>query len=116
MDQTSGLSGEFGSHTDSGPHVERTLLRVGVVLSCLLVFILVLWGFYIEHSYYAKTQARQATIERDDNLAIALEQYAIRLLKTSETVTQLVAQQYEEGARGPAFEAALLSRARNTTP
>ena len=113
MDQASGLSGEFGRHTDAGPHVERTLLRVCMVLGSLLVFILLLWGFYIEHSYYAKTQARQATIERDDNLAIALEQYAIRLLKTSEAVTQQVAQQYEEGARGASLEAALLSRARN---
>ncbi len=113
MDQTSGLSGEFGRHTDSGPHVERTLLRVSVVLGCLLVFILVLWGFYFEHSYYARAQAREATIERDDNLAIALEQYAIRLLKTSEAVTQQVAQQYEEGARGASLESALLSRARN---
>ncbi len=113
MDQASGLSGDFGRHTDSGPHAEHAQLRVGIVLGCLLVFVLLLWGFFIEDSLHEKTQARQATIERGDNLAIALEQYAIRLLKTSEAVTQLVAQQYEDGVRGAALDAALLSRARN---
>ena len=113
MDQASGLSGDFGRHTDAGPHAEHTLLRVGIVLGSLLLFVLLLWGFYIEDSLYEKSQARQATLERDQNLAIALEQYAIRLIKTSEAVTQMVAQQYEEGARGAALDAALLSRARN---
>ena len=73
----------------------------------------VIWLAFLELAVHDRERALQATAERGNNLALAIEQYAVRVLRNAEAVTQLVAAEYERGARGPQLQRILRERAEN---
>ncbi len=71
------------------------------------------WLAFFELSFHERRQTLQAAEGRNENLALALEQYSIRLFRNAEAVTEFVASAYLQGARDAALQQVLALRAAN---
>jgi signal transduction histidine kinase len=79
----------------------------------IVVLLVLIWISFFELTAHERRQTLKAADAGNANLALALEQYTIRLLKNADAVTQLVANEFETGARGEALRKVLLARAAN---
>src|SRR6476620_3396657 len=66
---------------------------VPVFALCFLLLAMV-WGSYFRQRSFDKKDSIAFAIKRNNNLAVALEQYAIRTLHNAETLSQLVRMTY----------------------
>jgi signal transduction histidine kinase len=63
---------------------------------CLFVLTLI-WISYLRQRSFDKEDAIRFAIERNSNLSIALEQYAIRTLRNADAVLQMIRMEYSDG-------------------
>lgn len=112
------LTTQISSAFDTAPshEVPGWLPSIGhsyLLVAGLTVLLTLVWLGIFEYASFSEQKTVETTLERNENLAIALEQYTIRLLKTSEAVTQLIGQEYARGARGALLTEVVQDRARN---
>lgn len=84
-----------------------------LVILGLMLLLFVAGATYFERGATERRHALEATAERNAVLAVALAHYTVRVLRTSEAVTQLIAKEYERGVRGPVLTEVLEDRLRN---
>jgi signal transduction histidine kinase len=71
--------------------------RIIIPVSILCLFILALiWASYFRQRSFDKNDSIRFAIERNSNLAVALEQYTIRTLHSADAVLQVVKMEYAE--------------------
>jgi signal transduction histidine kinase len=63
---------------------------------CLFVLTLI-WISYLRQRSFDKEDAIRFAIERNSNLSIALEQYAIRTLRNADALLQMIKMEYKDG-------------------
>jgi signal transduction histidine kinase len=68
---------------------KRQRIVLPIILLCLL-FLALIWVNYFRQKSFDRRDAIQFAIERNSNLAVALEQYAISTLHNADAVLQLV--------------------------
>jgi hypothetical protein len=77
-------------------------LIVAIVSFCLL-FIVLIWSQIATQLKTDKEQAIASAVQRNSNLAVSLEQYAIRTIRNADAVLQLAKKEYEERGKGIDF-------------
>jgi hypothetical protein len=71
--------------------------RIILPVSALCIFLFaMIWVSYLRQRSFDKKDAIQFAIERNSNLAVALEQYAIRTLHNADAVLQVVKMEYAD--------------------
>lgn len=70
----------------------RTIL-IGIAAFCFLLIAL-LWSNLLKQTDSDKEETIAAAVQRNSNLAVALEQYAIRTIQNADAVIQLVKKEY----------------------
>jgi len=81
-----------------------------VVMAGLALVLTIIWAAFVERSASDQKQAIEVARERDAMLAVALEQYTVRVLKTAQAVNQYVSREYVRGTRGAALREILDDR------
>jgi signal transduction histidine kinase len=72
--------------------------RIILPVFALSIFILALiWVSYLRQSSFDKEDSIRFAIERNSNLAVALEHYAIRTLRNADAVLQMIRMEYNDG-------------------
>lgn len=80
--------------------MSKTKLIVVSVSSLCLLFLALIWVSYFRQRSFDRKDAIRYTIEKNSNLAVALEQYTISTLRNADAVLQLVKIEYaREGNR-----------------
>lgn len=67
-----------------------------VFVLCIFVLTLI-WVSYFRQRSFDKEDAIQFAVERNSNLAVALEEYAIRTLRNADVVLQMIRMEYKDG-------------------
>ncbi len=108
-DTQDSVLGPSHPHGSEPPPPRPDSLLIAIALALLLCGI---WVTYYERLAAERRQAISATAELNATLAVALEQYTVRVLKTSEAVTSLIGRDYARGVRGPELLEVLEDRVR----
>jgi signal transduction histidine kinase len=82
------------------------------ILMVLTAVLVLIWASFFERSHTERQQVLASASDLDSTLAVALDQYTVRVLKTAEAVTQLVVREYRRGLRGDALTETLEDRYR----
>jgi signal transduction histidine kinase len=75
-------------------NIKTAKLIWGVVIFCLATIVLI-WSSYFHQKNSDKEDTIVAAIQRNSNLAVALEQYAIRTIHNADALLQLVKMEYD---------------------
>lgn len=75
------------------PKTKKNCIVLSVSCLCLL-FLALIWLSYLRQRSFDKKDAIQFAIEKNSNLSVALEQYAIRTLHNADAVLQIVKLEY----------------------
>jgi signal transduction histidine kinase len=91
---------------------EQPLKRANslVVMAGLAIVLAIIWVAFFERSASDQKHAMEVARERDAMLAVALEQYTVRVLKAAQAVNQYVSREYGRGTRGAALKEILDDR------
>lgn len=72
---------------------KNTWSLIGVTAFCILLLTLI-WDTQLKHIRHDRQDTLAASVQRNNNLVAALEQYAIRTIQNADAVLQLVAKEY----------------------
>ena len=78
----------------------RKFKNTGTILPAFIfcIFILALiWISYLRQRSFDRKDAIRFAIEKNANLAVALEQYAVRTLRNADAVLQMIRMEYGDG-------------------
>lgn len=62
-----------------------------------IFFLALIWGSYLRQRSFDREDAIKFAIEKNSNLAVAFEQYAIRTLRNADAVLQMIRMEYGDG-------------------
>jgi signal transduction histidine kinase len=78
--------------------LRNTTSRIILPVFTLCIFVLTLiWVSYFRQRSFEKADTIRFAIERNSNLAVALEQYAIRTLHNADAILQMIRMEYSDG-------------------
>ena len=83
----------------------RTSKLIAVVSCFCFFFICLVWALILTQINTDRQQTIEAAIQRNANLAVSLEQYAIRTIRNADAVLQLVTKEYLEKGKNIDFDA-----------
>lgn len=67
---------------------------IATVFILCLFFMALIWGSYLRQRAFDRADAIEFAVQRNSNLAVALEEYAIRTVHNADAILQLVKMQY----------------------
>jgi len=83
-----------------------------VVRALFLGVAALLWAAFVEYTSHEHRQTLRAVSERDANLAIAIDHYAVRVLRTANAVHRLLGTYVAQGMAAPQLQEAVADRLR----
>lgn len=69
---------------------------IAVIAGCAFILIILIWVNYFRQTGIDRNDTIAIAVRRNSNLAVALEQYAIRTIHSADAILQLVKMEYEK--------------------